>query len=345
MQKCGVYKHDHLTYDTEGGRVIIECPGDEEKASKIAEEFQVQYNQMMMGGKLREYSFPIIDISNQQRIDELVKQFNNDYSQSVFKFDRENQVIKCLSMSARQMRQIKTKVKDLLEKPDHGAAAAGDTATSMSMTIPGGRRITLKQANIVEEEVDVIVNPANDRLAHGAGVADAINKASQGMVQALSTNLMQQHGRPLETGQVVYTTAGGALKCKFVVHAVGPEGYKHGDKCQPLLWMACMNTLQQAEKLQAISLAIPPISTGIYQMAKNLVAKTIIQTVSNYLCHERFLQDIRIVIIDKETYDAFKPAFVDMRTNCNAGVIATQPTSPLQQNHSWPNGKNILTSS
>ena len=345
MQKCGVYKHDHLTYDTEGGRVIIECPGDEETATRIAEEFQAQYNQILLGGKLKEYSFPIIDISNQQRIDELVKQFNNDYSQSVFRFDQENKVMKCLSMSARQMSHIKAKVKDILEKPDAAATAASsdmaaDTATSMSMTIPGSRRITLKQANIVEEEVDVIVNAANDRLNHAAGVAAAINKASQGMVQAVSTSLMQQHGRPLETSQAVYTAAGGALKCKFVIHTVGPEGYKHGEQCQHLLWMACMNTLQLAEKLQAISLAIPPISTGIYQVAKDLVAKTIIQAVASYPCHdEGFLQDVRVVIIDKKTYDAFKPAFVDMRTNCNAGIIATQPTSPLQQSHSWPNGK------
>ena len=74
------------------------------------------------------------------------------------------------------------------------------SATSISMTIPGSRRtITLKQAIIVEEEVDVIVNAANDRLNHAHGVAAAINKVSRNMVQAGSTSLMQQHGRPLET--------------------------------------------------------------------------------------------------------------------------------------------------
>ena len=347
MQKCGIYKHDHMIYDTERGCVVIECPGDENTASKIAEEFPTEYRQIMMGGKLKEYSFSIIGNNNQQSVDELVKQFNNDYAHSVFKFDQESKVIKCLSMSAHQMTHIKTKAKNLLEKfdavPTTASDAPTDIPTSMSITIPGGRRITLKHANIVMEEVDVIVNAANERLDHVGGVAAAINKASQNVVQALSTNLMQQHGRPLETSQAVFTAAGGTLKCKYIIHTVGPEGYKHGDQCQHLLWMACMNTLQLAEKLKAVSLAIPPISTGIYQVAKDLVARTITQAVGHYPHHdEGLLQDIRIVIIDKDTYDAFKPAFVEMKANCNAGILATQPTNSLQQSLSWPNG-NVLS--
>ena len=50
MQKCGIYKHDHMTYDTEGGCVVIKCPGDEKTASMVAEEFQAEYRQIMMGG-------------------------------------------------------------------------------------------------------------------------------------------------------------------------------------------------------------------------------------------------------------------------------------------------------
>ena len=347
MKKSGTYKHDHLTYDPEGGRVIIQCPGDEETASTIAEAFQAQYSQILMGGILKEYSFPIFNIDNRQKVDKLVKQFNTDYPQSVFKFDQENKVIKCLSMNARQMARIKAKVKDLLEKPDAPTASASvaDTRTSMSMTLPGGRRVTLKQANIVEETVDVIVNAANDKLNHIGGVAAAINKASHNMVQLYSTNLLQQQhgGGPLATGQAVCTAAGGALKCKHVIHTIGPEAYKHGNQCQHLLWTACMNTLQLAEKLKVTSLAIPPISTGIFRVPKDLVAKTLIQTVCSYPGYtEGVLRDIRIVIIDKETYEAFKPSFIDMRTNWNAGVATTQPPMPLQHSHSWPNGINVL---
>jgi len=343
MQKCNVYKHDHLTYDAEGGRVIIECPNDDEAASTIADAFQAQYRQIMMGGKLREFSFPILNISKRRQVDELVTQFNNDYLQSVFRFDEENKVIKCLSMNARQLNHVKAKVKELLEKPDVTTASntVADTSTSMSMTLPGGRRITLKQANIVEEAVDVIVNAANDTLSHVGGVAAAINKASQNNVQILSTNLMRQHGGHLETGQAVHTGAGGTLKCKYIIHTVGPEKYKHGNQCQQLLWMACMNTLQLAEKLKASSLAIPPISTGIFGVPKELGAKAIIQAVCSYPGNnEGVLQDVRIVIIDKETYEAFKPSFIDLRATCDVSVIATQPAIPFHQSHSWTSESN-----
>ena len=343
MEKCGIYKHDQLTYDTEGGCVIINCPGDEDTASTIADAFQTEYRQLMMSGKLKDFSFPILNVNNEQNIDDLVMKFNSDYPQSVFKFDQYNQVIKCLSMNARQMSHIKAKVKDLLEKPDVATApvsdSVGDTPTSMSMTLPGGRSVTLKQANIVEEAVDVIVNAANEWLSHDGGVAAAINKASHGRVQTLSTALIHQRGS-LATGQAVYTEAGGALKCKYVIHTVGPIQHKHGDQCQHLLWTACMNTLQLGEQLKATSLAVPPISTGIFAVPKDLVAKTIVQAVCSYPGYTvGVLQDIRIVIIDKETYKAFKSDFIDMRANWSAGVATTQPPLPLQQSHSWPNGK------
>ena len=343
MEKCEIYKHDHLRYDTEGSRVVINCPGNEETASSIANAFQTEYCQLMMGGKLKEFSFPTLNVNDKQKIDELVMKFNNDYPQSVFKFDQENKVVKCLSMNARQMDHIKAKVKELLEKPDDTTApasdSAGDTPTSMAMILPGGRRVTLKQANIVEEAVDVIVNAANERLSHDGGVAAAINKASYYRVQGLSTALIQQRG-PLTTGQAVYTEAGGALKCKYVIHTVGPMRHKHGERCQHLLWTACMNTLRLAEQLKATSLAIPPISTGIFGVPKDLVAKTIIQTLCSYPGYtEGVLRDTRIVIIDKETYKAFQPHFIDMRANWSTGVATTRPPIPFQQSYSWPDGK------
>ena len=76
-------------------------------------------------------------------------------------------------------------------------------------------------------------------------------------------------------------------------------------------------------------------------MAKDLVARTITQVVRSYPHHDGLLQDIRIIIIDKDTYDVFKPAFIEMRASFNSGVIATQSTNSHQQSLSWPNG-NIL---
>jgi len=243
------------------------------------------------------------------------------------------------------MSQIKSKLKELLQQSTtaHTASAhstvgviGADTPTCMTLSLPGGRRVTLKQADITEETVDAIVNAANERLSHGAGVAAAINRASNGVVQQQSTAITRQRG-PLEVGQALHTGAGGALKCKYVIHTVGPEQYKHKDKCPELLWMACMNTLALAEKLGVTSIAIPPISSGIFGVPKDVVAKTIISAVCQYPCNPAgLLTDVRIVIID-DTFKAFKPSFIDARTNV---TVVTQPqsspTASLQHSHSWP---------
>ena len=336
MQKCGVYQNGHLTYDTAGGRVIIECSEDDKAASTIAEEFQTEYRQLMMGGKLKEHCFAIPASHDGQKIEELMSQLNTDYSQSVFKYEEESKMVKCLSMSARQLSHIKTKMKEILNtqgavKPAIApqlSISAADTAMSLSMTLSGSRVVTLKQASIVEEEVDVIVNAANERLVHGAGVAAAINKASQGIVQKLSSEIFNTNG-PVPTGQVVHTEAGGKLKCKYVVHAVGPEQYKHKGQSQQLLWNCCINALQQAEKLRAVSIAFPPTSSGLFSLPKETVAEILINAACGYQTQNAAtLKDVRIVIIDKETFEAFAPFFDSKRREIESdGFSHTTDTS------------------
>ena len=67
-------------------------------------------------------------------------------------------------------------------------------------------------------------------LLHSVGVAAAIDKASGGVVQTESRK-MTCTGNILPTGNAVATSAGGALKCKFVVHAVGPIADQHKHQC------------------------------------------------------------------------------------------------------------------
>ena len=353
MQKCGVYKNDHLRYDTKSGCVMIECSGDDKAASTIAEEFQIEYRQLMMGGKLMEHSFVVPATHSSQQIEEIVSQLNTDYSQSIFKYDEEGKMVKCLSMNARQLSHIKTKMKESLNtqgaiKPTI-ASQPSMNATSLSLTLSGGRRVTLKQANIVEEEVDVIVNAANDRLVHGAVVAAAINKASQGIVQKLSSELFNTNGS-IPTGQVVYTKAGGDLKCKYVIHAVGPEQYKHKGQSQQLLWNCCINALQLAENLRAESIAFSPISSGLFGLPKETVAEVLINAVCGYQTQSTaLLKDVRIIIIDKETFEAFVPFFDskrrEMKSDSNSHTTATsQPMTFVPQRADNWNGKSPTTS-
>ena len=176
-----------------------------------------------MGGKLKEHSFPIPSTYNKQQVDELVSQCNNNYSRSIFTHDQKNNVIKCLSMNARQLSHIKEK---MFQQPQVTQESTHiDIPTSMSLLLTRGRRVTLKQADITKETADAIVNAANERLSHGGGVALAINKASNGVVQQQFMAAIHQHGL-IKVSQAVHTGAGGSLKCKYVIHTVGPERYK-----------------------------------------------------------------------------------------------------------------------
>ena len=56
------------------------------------------------------------------------------------------------------------------------------------------RKLTLKKADIVKEDDDMIVNPANKRLLHGGGVAGALNRASNGQLQKHSSRYVQKKG-------------------------------------------------------------------------------------------------------------------------------------------------------
>lgn len=71
-------------------------------------------------------------------------------------------------------------------------------------------------ADLLAQEVDAIVNPANEHLAHGGGVAGLIARAAGPELEEDSRRI---GGCP--TGGAVVTRAG-RLPQRAVIHAVGP---------------------------------------------------------------------------------------------------------------------------
>ena len=80
-------------------------------------------------------------------------------------------------------------------------------------------RITLREGDITEEEVDAIVNAANSALVLGSGVAGAIReKGGPSIGEECAA-----HGA-IEVGEAAATRAGN-LSARFVIHAAGmPPG-------------------------------------------------------------------------------------------------------------------------
>ncbi|KAM9718093.1 protein mono-ADP-ribosyltransferase PARP14-like [Menidia menidia] len=162
------------------------------------------------------------------------------------------------------------------EQPHHGRQDNGTAKYSLQ----GGLRVLVCQGDITKQYADAIVNAANEDLDHGGGVAAALSKAGGPQVQKESKAIVQQTGR-IPTGEVVVTT-GGNLKCKKLLHAVGPVGGTAGGREKVLLETVVQRALNLAETMELSSIAIPCISSGIFGVPVSVCAEAIVAAVKEF---------------------------------------------------------------
>src|SRR5689334_9334103 len=137
--------------------------------------------------------------------------------------------------------------------------------------LPSGKTIQIVQGDITIEEVDAIVNAANEHLQHGGGVAWSISKKGGSSIQKESETWIRQHGRVPHSTPA--WTSGGLLPAKYVIHAVGPV-WGEGNEDNKLE-SAVIGSLRVAEELKCSSIAMPAISTGIFGFPKDRAARVI----------------------------------------------------------------------
>ena len=315
-----------VQYLPQDGKVHFESRSKEELEDHIS-KFQTAYQGILGTRRLKVEPVEVPPALDDEKVTQTVASFNEQYSHCVFVYYKDPRVVKIVSTSSRQFDQAK---KMLLESLASHPASNISAKVKFShreevIALPGGRKLTLKKANIVEEKVDIIVNAANSRLLHGGGVAGAINSASHGEVQKYSDRYTSRKG-PVPVGQVVYTNAGGNLKCKLVFHAVGPDTSYTTTECQRLLIQVVNLALLRAEKTNHASIAIPALSSGIFGVNKDLVARCVIDAILSFRFTKAppVLSDIRIVIIDNSTYSCFAQYFVQKQM-----LLKQEPTKSL----------------
>jgi putative ATPase len=125
----------------------------------------------------------------------------------------------------------------------------------------GDATVLAVAGDLTAQDVDVVVNAANSRLAHGGGVAAALARAGGPAVQQASDDWVAAHGE-VGPGQAAVTTAG-ALPARAIVHVVGPV-HRSGQDNAGLLRGAVVAALDAAREQGARSVALPAISAGIY---------------------------------------------------------------------------------
>jgi O-acetyl-ADP-ribose deacetylase (regulator of RNase III) len=159
--------------------------------------------------------------------------------------------------------------------------------------------IELVVGDLTRQEVDAIVNAANESLLGGGGVDGAIHRAGGPEVLAESSRL-----GGCATGDAKATT-GGQLPARWVIHAVGPV-WRGGDSGEPeLLASAHRRALEVARELGARTVAFPAISCGVYRYPPELAAPVALGAARAV---EGQFDVIRFVFLGEELRDVFAAA-------------------------------------
>ena len=287
----------------------------EEEREKCITRFQTTYQNILQNRKLRTEDIAVPQNVPPYEVASVIATTNEKYDQCHFSFNTDKSSIHVVSTSSRQFDQAKKIIADKLHTHVHvhgkpsSPSPLGDCQVMTFSDRHGKRTLTVKKADICKEEVDIIVNAANSSLAHGAGVALALDKASNGELTRHSKKQIDQHGKVhVNVGDVALTKGGGQLKCKFVIHAVGPTASPTTSNtlCEELLYSAVTRALSKAQSLSSCkSIAFPAISTGVFGVNRDLAAEAIINAILSFNYSSSKLSDLRIVIIDQPTYSCF----------------------------------------
>ena len=191
-----------------------------------------------------------------------------------------------------------------LKKPNQVIKSVYLQTTSSACCI----KLDICNGCMVNEEVDAIVNAANENLHHTGGLARAILNAGGDAIQRESTQHIQAHGK-LKTGSVVCLGAGN-LSCKKVIHAVGPRWVDGSCGEEQALYFTVLATIQTAQEEGFESVALPALSTGIFGMPEDVCVRTSIKAVRDF-CQTNpnsCITNVRFVLLQDSLAEKFAAA-------------------------------------
>ena len=158
--------------------------------------------------------------------------------------------------------------------------------------------LELVEGDITEMDVEALVNPANESLKLGTGVAGAIKRRGGPTIQEECDRIGST-----AVGTAVMTGAG-KLKVKRVIHAVGPK-MGEGDEDRKLA-SAVRSALALSDRNGLRSIAIPAISTGNFGFPMDRAARLMLTEIHRYLQGGTKLQRVIVCLKGDEAFDAFR---------------------------------------
>ena len=159
-------------------------------------------------------------------------------------------------------------------------------------------QLELVEGDLTELEVDALVNPANEQLQLGTGVAGAIRQKGGPSIQEECNRI---GGTPVGTAVM---TGAGHLRAKQVIHAVGPQ-MGEGDEDRKLA-NAVRAALALADRRGMKSIGLPAISTGNFGFPLDRAARIMLTEIHRFLQGGTKLERVVVCLHGDDAFNIFK---------------------------------------
>jgi O-acetyl-ADP-ribose deacetylase len=161
-----------------------------------------------------------------------------------------------------------------------------------------GLRVTVVQGDLTRQDVDAIVNAANNDLELGGGVAGAIARAGGPAIQAECRRIGS-----IQIGDAAITS-GGMLSARHVIHAASMR--LGGRTTADHLRSSTRRSLEIASDKGLSSIAFPAVGTGIARFPLEKCAQIMLDEVVRHASSRTSLNEVRFVLFDPEAESAFR---------------------------------------
>jgi O-acetyl-ADP-ribose deacetylase (regulator of RNase III) len=162
--------------------------------------------------------------------------------------------------------------------------------------------------DITRQDVDAIVNAANEALAGGGGVDGAIHAAAGPELLAACRRLPEvAPGVRCPTGDA-RITPGFRLRARHVIHTVGPV-WHGGQQGEPALLASCYRrAIELAAEHRLATLAFPAISTGIFGYPLEAASAVAVESLGSALAKAPSVARVALVAFSEPTARALRDA-------------------------------------
>jgi O-acetyl-ADP-ribose deacetylase (regulator of RNase III) len=171
-------------------------------------------------------------------------------------------------------------------------------------------RVVIIAGDLVVQDVDAIVNAANNDLQLGGGVAGAIRRAGGPSIQ----DECHAHG-PVQVGEAVITGSG-RLHARYVIHAASMS--LGGRTTRTALKASMDHVFRLARQSDVRSVAVPAVGTGIAGFPIDECARVMAESLNLALNGGWQPDEIRFVLFGDDPKSAFEAAFWPVFSNPQA---------------------------